>query len=126
MLMDSEDGGQRWQIVPEPTPHDLHAVGIGRRRAVAVGAQGGIWISSDAGKTWSSPGSQIQTPIFDTLSAISFSPSQRIGFAVGDNGRILRGLDGGESWTILETGAEDEPSVAGIDTPAQGRHSLIR
>jgi len=97
----SEDGGGHWQTLPRATPYDLFAVGVGGRRAVTVGAQGGVWTSEDEGRHWALAALDLETDSFDTLRGISFSPSGEIGFVVGDKGRILRSLDGGETWAEL-------------------------
>jgi photosystem II stability/assembly factor-like uncharacterized protein len=100
-IVRSADGGGHWQTLPRSTPHDLHAVGFGRRRAVAVGAQGGLWTSQDEGRHWESVAVDGQTDSFDTLRGVSFSPSGGVGVTVGEKGRILRSLDGGETWIEL-------------------------
>jgi len=100
-IVRSEDGGDHWRTVIRPTPHDLYGVGIGHRRVVAVGAQGGLWTSDDQGRHWISPGVGTDTAPFDALLAVAFSPSGKIGIVVSEKGRILRSLDGGETWAEL-------------------------
>ncbi len=103
-LLRSGDGGDHWQNLERPTPHDLHAVGLGGRRAVVVGANGGLWISKDEGESWRSAIPDADQGDLDALHAISFSPSRRIGIVVGEHGRILRSVDGGETWLELDSG----------------------
>jgi photosystem II stability/assembly factor-like uncharacterized protein len=100
-LLRSADAGEHWTIGERLSPHDLFAVGIGRRRVVAVGAQGGMWLSDDEGLRWSAFADQAQAPFFDALRGISFSPSGEFGMIVGGHGRILRSLDGGAEWELL-------------------------
>ena len=95
------DGGDRWQAIVPPTTHDLNAVAMGRQRAVAVGAQGALWTSADGGVNWLPRKGAGAAVHFDSLLAISFSPSGRTGMAVGDHQRVLRSVDGGAIWTEI-------------------------
>ena len=65
---------------------------------IAVGAQGTILRSTDAGKTWASA----RNPTSDTdLRAVVNQPGTRIWIAAGSNGRILRSGDDGETWSLV-------------------------
>jgi len=89
-----------WMMADRLSPHDLLAVGIGRRRVVAVGTQGGIWLSQDDGETWGPPPVEKLAPFFDTLRDVAFSPSGEFGMIVGEQGRMLRSVDGGANWQL--------------------------
>ncbi|HIF95213.1 MAG TPA: hypothetical protein EYQ60_19130 [Myxococcales bacterium] len=112
VVLRSVDGGDRWQAIVSPTTHDLNAVAIGGQRAVVVGAQGGLWTSADAGERWRPWRGAGEAVHFDSLLAISFSPSGKTGMAVGDRQRILRSVDGGESWTELQPRAPSQAERA--------------
>jgi photosystem II stability/assembly factor-like uncharacterized protein len=99
-LLRSEDAEEYWRMADRLSPHDLLAVGIGRRRDVAVGTQGGIWLSQDDGETWGLPAAEELAPFFDTLRDIAFSPSGELGMIVGEQGRMLRSVDGGATWQL--------------------------
>lgn len=101
VVIRSDDGGDGWQFVVPPTHHDLNAVAIGFRRAVAIGAQDSLWTSADGGRHWQSPQVEGEAAHFDSLLGISFSPSGRTGLIVGESQRILRSVDGGETWTEI-------------------------
>jgi photosystem II stability/assembly factor-like uncharacterized protein len=100
-VLRSLDGGDHWRAARPPTTHDLHAVAIGRQRAVAVGAQGALWTSADGGMSWLRWNDAGAAVHFDSLRAISFSPSGQTGMTVGENHRILRSVDGGETWAEI-------------------------
>jgi photosystem II stability/assembly factor-like uncharacterized protein len=100
-LLRSADAGAHWTVSERFSPHDLFSVGFGRRCIVAVGAQGGIWLSVDDGTSWSALADPTQAPFFDALRDISFSPSGNFGMIVGGYGRMLRSLDGGAEWELL-------------------------
>jgi photosystem II stability/assembly factor-like uncharacterized protein len=69
------------------------------KRLVAVGRMGGIYLSEDAGKSWSQAG----VPVSVDLTAVHF-PSERQGWAVGHDGVVLRSTDGGRNWRLLLDG----------------------
>ena len=100
-LLRSDDAGEHWVMIEHVSPYDLFAVGIGRRRVVAVGAQGGIWLSKDEGLNWRAPARHQHAPFFDALRSISFSPAGDFGMIVGEHGRMLRSVDGGAEWELL-------------------------
>jgi len=99
-LLRSEEADVYWMMADRLSPHDLLAVGIGRRRVVAVGTQGGIWLSQDDGETWGPPPVEKLAPFFDTLRDVAFSPSGEFGMIVGEQGRMLRSVDGGANWQL--------------------------
>lgn len=100
-LIRSLDRGEHWVMMQPVSPHDLLDVAIGGRRVVAVGAQGGVWLSEDAGSSWNEPAAPAYAPFFEALRAVSFSPSGRTGLIVGEQGRMLRSFDGGADWALL-------------------------
>lgn len=60
---------------------------------------GRVYYSKDRGKTWDA----VDVPGNDfTLKALSFSDSQH-GWAVGGNGLVIRTINGGKSWELMET-----------------------
>lgn len=103
-LLRSDDAGEHWKMAERVSPHDLYGVGIGRLCVVAVGMQGGMWLSKDQGRTWLVPDEPQHTAFFDALRAVSFSPTGEVGMIVGEHGRILRSLDGGTQWESLARG----------------------
>ncbi|WP_051559993.1 WD40/YVTN/BNR-like repeat-containing protein [Marinobacterium jannaschii] len=62
-------------------------------RLVAVGEQGIILLSDDAGQHWR----QAQVPVAVLLTAVQFI-DERTGWAVGHDGVVLHSADGGEQW----------------------------
>ncbi|MGB0467943.1 MAG: WD40/YVTN/BNR-like repeat-containing protein [Pontibacterium sp.] len=64
-------------------------------RLVAVGEQGIVLLSDDAGEHWQ----QGQVPVTVLLTAVSFVDGQ-FGWAVGHDGAVLHTQDGGEHWAL--------------------------
>ena len=100
-VLRSENAGEDWMMAERLSVHDLLAVGIGQRCVVAVGRQGGLWLSEDEGFSWRPPTRERIAPFFEALRAISFSSGGEFGIIVGDRGRMLRSVDGGVSWALL-------------------------
>ena len=100
-LLRSDDSGEHWVTAERLSPHDLLAVGFGRRGVIVVGAQGGLWRSEDWGLSWRVPSGRQHTPFFDALRALSFSSDGEFGIIVGEHGRMLRSVDGGATWALL-------------------------
>ncbi len=93
----------RWQrSSPFITTNHLQSVALSSdgKSALAVGEDGTILKSSDAGQSWQSIASGSNA----ALRAIAFSPDGKIAFAVGDRGAILKSSDAGQSWQSIASG----------------------
>lgn len=102
ILMHSSDGGTSWQKIR--TDLQLFSVwGSSRFLVLAVGSDGAILRTEDAGKTWSRQDSGTTAILFSVWG----SGEQDI-YAVGDNehtkthGVFLHSADGGKTWTLLD------------------------
>ena len=71
------------------------------QRLVAVGDQGVILLSDDAGLTWQ----QAEVPVSTLLTAVYFADEQN-GWAVGHDGVVLRTQDAGNHWQLLLQGEQ--------------------
>lgn len=92
------------QAAPQPPVAPQRALLLGLARAgsrlVAVGEQGVIALSDDQGKTWRNAAA---VPVSATLTAVRFA-DERVGYAIGHLGVVLRTEDGGERWTKVLDG----------------------
>ena len=104
----TSDGGATWAALAQP-PAALNGLSISGQRAVAVGANGLVWRSADAGGTWQ----QVVAPATSTLNAVGFaSDDLQFGWAVGAGGTLLVTDDGGAHFRSVATGlASDIESV---------------
>lgn len=81
--------------VSKLTPHTLlNSVVSTGKRLIAVGWRGDIVYSDDQGKSWT----QSAVPVSSDLVAVYF-PSEKNGWAVGQDGVVLQTSDGGANWT---------------------------
>ena len=100
----TSDGGATWTTLAQP-PAALNGLSISGQRAVAVGANGLIWRSADAGATWQ----QVMAPANSTLNAIGFaSDDPQFGWAVGGGGALFVTEDGGAHFRAVASGLSDD------------------
>jgi len=71
------------------------------QRLVAVGDQGVILLSDDAGLSWK----QAEVPVSTLLTAVFFA-DDKTGWAVGHDGVVLHTQDAGSSWQLLLQGEQ--------------------
>lgn len=79
--------------------------------ALAESPPSGLLATPHSGWLWSNP-----FPQANTLKGVAFAG--QTGFAVGEEGTVLRSLDGGSSWTTLRSGTMGELSLAQVLDPA--------
>lgn len=83
---------------------DLFAVSVpSSDHVVAVGYWGAIYLSRDAGKSWTKAESGTQRLLYDVSMA-----DDKVGWTVGQLGLILRTEDGGETWTAQPNSKQTE------------------
>ncbi|MFN2502483.1 MAG: WD40/YVTN/BNR-like repeat-containing protein, partial [Pyrinomonadaceae bacterium] len=90
-----------WLLGPGALLNAVHLTesGVG----AAVGEQGAILVTSDAGVTWTA----VESGTDRSLKGVAFADAMN-GVAVGAGGTVLRTADGGRSWTAIGTGLGSE------------------
>ncbi|MBR9814331.1 hypothetical protein GYB61_10805 [bacterium] len=83
------------EIMPLAAHRILNDVARVGDRYIAVGMRGHVLASND-GKTWT----QKQVPTRTMLVAVAF-PTNKVGYAAGHDGAIIKTSDGGETWELL-------------------------
>ena len=106
----SIDGGRTWATPSRPitkvSGNSLNAFiqafdFIDEQKGFAVGSDGGIWRTDDAGDTWSI----VPQGFTDAgLNSVDFY-DERNGLIAGSSGTLLRTTDGGENWTPITVNA---------------------
>ena len=104
-LFRSDDGGVTWTDLGGYTNNsqvhpDVHAIVVASDGRVYVGDDGGIYTSSDLGKTWTSLNAGLQITQFYS---VSVDPTGELLGASQDNG-CEASFDGGAHWQIINTG----------------------
>ena len=95
---------------PYATQTAAMAATLAGDRIVAVGAQGSILLSDDAGRHFRQARA---VPIAATLTAVSF-PDPKHGWAVGNWGAILRTQDGGDTWQLQRSDLHADIPLFGV------------
>ncbi|MBN8586255.1 MAG: T9SS type A sorting domain-containing protein [Ignavibacteria bacterium] len=109
-IIKSIDGGNSWNIVYSNSAHDaLYRVNFVRGNIVCVGDNGKIIISQDMGETWLEINSGISTDLY----CLNFA-DDLTGYAAGENGVMLKTVDGGFSWEVINYTLHklDEPKTS--------------
>lgn len=83
------------EVMPLADQRILNDVARVGDRYVAVGMRGHVLMSDD-GKTWT----QKPVPTRTMLVAVAF-PTNKVGYAAGHDGSIIKTSDGGETWELL-------------------------
>lgn len=82
----------------------LLGMALAGQRLVAVGQQGVIVTSDDAGKNWT----QMPVPVSQMLTRVRFKDATH-GWAVGYDSVVLKTTDGGRTWSLLNLQAGARP-----------------
>ena len=100
-ILRSEDG-VHWSHAVTPASADLSRAASNERGdvLVAVGNQGTILRSTDAGRTWQA--GRNETSDTDLLAVVN-QPGSALWVAAGTNGRLLRSTDDGKNWSLVES-----------------------
>lgn len=94
-ILTTTNTGDNWNLTyNNPTSGSIRMVDLSSQRAVAVGANGRIAVSNNAGSSWTFTNSGINTLITD----VKFASHDTVYAASGN--KILRSVDGGVNWTI--------------------------
>jgi photosystem II stability/assembly factor-like uncharacterized protein len=107
----TENGGQSWQVLRTGTSAPLYGLSWGNPSGAAVGDRGEIFTTEDRGGSWALPK---RPPIFNWLQAVASGHDADF-YAVGENGVVLRSMDGGRSWKQMR-GASPSPRT-GVSVP---------
>ena len=83
------------EIMPLAQHRILNDVARVGDRYIAVGMRGHV-LASDDGKTWA----QKPVPVRSMLVTVAF-PTNKVGYAAGHDGAIIKTSDGGETWELL-------------------------
>ena len=99
VILRSTDGGRNWAYRKIDRKQGLFSVAsLEGGNSVAIGEKGLIRVSSDGGDTWKEPRQGAFPDIFTFMRDVGFDSEGRLGFIVGQAGRILRSTDAGFQW----------------------------
>jgi hypothetical protein len=99
VVLRTDDGGQNWAYRKIDRKQALFSVGsVAGGRAVTVGEKGLVRVSTDNGDSWEMPADGNFPEMFTFMRDVAFASSGRVGFIVGQQGKILRTTDSGITW----------------------------
>ncbi|MCH2188187.1 YCF48-related protein [Myxococcota bacterium] len=94
----TEDGGKNWAYSKIDRTLAVFSVASVAGRVVAVGEKGLVRMSDDNGRNWQAPDPASFPRLFTFMRDVDFDPEGRVGYIVGQSGRILKTDDGGSGW----------------------------
>lgn len=106
---DSTEETQPAIVAPLAAKSLLLDVAVAGDRLVAVGERGHILLSDDDGESWR----QVAVPTRATLTGVCFTDDSR-GWAVGHDSAILRTVDGGATWEMVNFVPEEETPLLDV------------
>ena len=99
----TSDGGKTWSA-NKGSAYPIHCgVALSATRIVAGGTQGEVYLSTNAGQTWTEQKLQTQGQI----ERIVFVDAQH-GWLAGNHGTVARSSDGGVTWIFTDPGVTDD------------------
>jgi hypothetical protein len=110
VILLSRDGGATWSYRKMDRKQAIFAAGAVEGRSVAVGEKGLVRVSLDGGDSWDAPPSDTFPEVYTYMRDISFTPSGKVGFIIGQRGRILRSTDAGYQWSQVLPAPSPESS----------------
>lgn len=97
VILRSQDGGRTWEYQQTDRKQAIFSVEALDSQVIALGEKGFVRVSRDGGTTWVEP--EIGFPsVFTFMRDIRAAPGREIGYIVGQQGLVLRSVDGGRSW----------------------------
>ncbi|MBW2272310.1 MAG: hypothetical protein JRG96_03495 [Deltaproteobacteria bacterium] len=98
VILRSDDGGKTWAYRTIERKQAFFSVASVEGRALAIGEKGLVRVSVDDGNVWREPDDNSFPSVYTFMRDLAFGPDGRVGFIVGQGGRILRSTDAGYEW----------------------------
>jgi photosystem II stability/assembly factor-like uncharacterized protein len=133
--------GPSWQVTTVGADEELRGLApVGRRTAWVSGDSGGVWRTTDRGRTWRDvpPAGSTADTLYRDIEATDARHAVLLAIGEGEDSRILRTDDGGATWET--TFVNDDPNAfydclamwpggrngLAVSDPPDGRFRIIR
>jgi photosystem II stability/assembly factor-like uncharacterized protein len=115
-LYRSSDGGDSWQPVPSLPAKAVYSLAIWTKdpNVVAAGCDSGVYLSEDAGATWTRI-SQESNREMRYVTSLAIDPASRDVIYAGTAHLPWKTEDGGASWASIRKGMLDDSDVFSIE-----------
>lgn len=127
LVLRTTDAGQSWQLPTAPLPDDAgqhfdwHALFCRGSHCWIAGSPGTrVLHTGDGGASWS----WFPTPTTAPIHSLFFL-DERIGFAAGSLGTILRTDDGGRTWQVAKSGGARAAMLSIFGHPSELSHETV-
>ena len=122
----TEDGGAAWRLLPGIKGRAVWSLAVwpGDPRWIAAGTSDGVFLSGDAGASWTRISPESNTELRPVVS-LAFDPTDRKVLYAGTLHLPWRTRDGGAEWQSIHTGMIDDSDVFSIAVEAHAPESVF-
>jgi photosystem II stability/assembly factor-like uncharacterized protein len=122
----TEDAGATWKLLPGMKGESVWALAVwpGDSRWIAAGTGDGVFLSRDAGISWSRISPESNTELRPVVS-IAFNPADRGTVYAGTTHLPWRTKDGGAHWESIHSGMIDDSDVFSIAVQLRAPESVF-
>lgn len=120
----SADGGKTWTEAKDLENESIHAMSQSSfdPKTLTVGTVSGVWISKDAGETWTKLESDT-VPV--NVNSMAVDPRNTSTIYAGTWWRPYKSTDSGKSWKLIKNGMIDDSDVFAITINAENPEHII-
>jgi photosystem II stability/assembly factor-like uncharacterized protein len=114
-VWESTDGGEHWQVLTGTRGSRIESLAISPADAgvIAAGTSKGVFLSADAGATWTRISSKTDVEMQD-ITALAFDPADTRTLYAGTPHLPWKTTDSGTTWHSISTGLIDDSDIFSI------------
>lgn len=122
----TEDGGTTWKLLPGMRGKAVWALAVwpAQPDILAAGASDGVYLSHDAGVSWTRISPESNRELRPVVS-LAFHPTDRDILYAGTTHLPWRTRDGGAHWESIHSGMLDDSDVFSFSVDAQSPHRVF-
>jgi photosystem II stability/assembly factor-like uncharacterized protein len=122
----TEDAGANWKLLPGLKGKSVWSLALwpGSANWIAAGASDGVFLTHDAGVSWSRISPESNSELRPVVS-LAFDPADHGVIYAGTTHLPWRTRDGGANWESIHTGMLDDSDVFSIAVPARAPASVF-
>jgi photosystem II stability/assembly factor-like uncharacterized protein len=114
-VWESTDGGDHWQVLTGTRGSRIESLAISPANVnvIAAGTSKGVFLSADAGATWTRISSETDVEMQD-ITALAFDPADTQTLYAGTPHLPWKTTDAGATWRSISTGLVDDSDIFSI------------
>jgi photosystem II stability/assembly factor-like uncharacterized protein len=122
----SQDGGNSWEQLPDLKEKQVWSLSCWKRdsRVIAAGAQDGVYLSRDSGRTWKMMSSEAH-PSPQPVVSLAFDPLRSTVLYAGTPHLAWKTTDGGATWHALRRGMQEDSDIFSIEVNSKQPYEVL-